>query len=165
MQHHFTLLTFVCAMSLLQFAGCASRGEIESFQSDFSVVKEQLSRIEHRQSLQDSLYEGRMDLLRQRLLEGEMVLRQVKAEQLSGQEELAALIHEVRASMDDADAYNQRLARKVDELNLLLARQGLQQERDSLAGADPQWLYNQATLDRYRGFPELARAGYNEYLA
>jgi TolA-binding protein len=161
------MIKVIAALALCAslFTSCASRGEIESFQQDFTIIKEHLQVIEQRQSRQDSLFVDRMNLLRQRLLEGQTVLRQLKADQLTGQEELAELILQIRAGIEDADAYNQRLAKKVDELNILLARQGLKQDRDTLASADPQWLYNQATLDRYRGFPQLARLGYKEYIA
>ncbi len=154
-----------CFVLVMSFSGCASRAEVESFQQDFRLVKHQLDAIAQRQSAQDSLYVDRMNLLRQQLLESQSVMRQLKADQLTGQEELASLIRQIRASMEDADSYNRRLASKVDELNVLLARQGVKQGRDSLASADPQWLYNQATLDRYRGFPQLARVGYKEYLS
>lgn len=153
------------ALALLTLAGCASRSEIESFQADVVQIKADLASVQLRQASQDSLLVGRVDLLRERLLETETVLRSLKADQLQGTEELRALIQTVRATLDDAGVYNRRLAQKVDELNLILARQGLRQERDSLAGADPDWIYNQASLDLWRGFPELARAGFREYLA
>jgi len=117
------------------FAGCASRGEIVAFQEDLAHIKGKVDRVEERQSEQDSLLIGRVEFL------------------------------EVRSTLEDAGTYNRRLAQKVDELNLILARQGLRQQRDSLAASDPSWLYNQATLDRVRGLPELARSGFKEYLA
>lgn len=152
------------ALALLAFAGCASRGEIEAFQADLATIQRNQAAVQERQAAQDSLLVGRVELLRERLRETETVLRGLKADQLQGTEELRALIQTVRATLDDAGVYNRRLAQKVDELNLILARQGLRQERDSLAGADPDWIYNQASLDLWRGFPELARAGFREYL-
>jgi TolA-binding protein len=152
------------ALALL-VVGCASRGEIEAFQTDLVQIQEQLAAVGRRQAAQDSLLVSRVERLRERLLETEAVLRSLKADQQQGMEELGALIGTVRATLDDAGVHNRRLAQKIDELNLILARQGLRQERDELAGADPEWLFNQANLDLWRGFPELARAGFREYLA
>ncbi len=149
---------------LLATAGCASRGEIEAFQRDLTLLGEQLHRVEGRQEQQDSLLVARVEFLKDRLRENELVLRTMKADQLQTAEELLGLIQTLRAMFEDAGGTNRRLAQKVDELNLILARQGLRQDRDSQAPADPAWLYNQATLDLYRGFPELARAGFREYL-
>jgi len=147
------------------FSGCASRGEIVAFQEDLSHIKGKVDRVEERQSEQDSLLIGRVEYLKERLRETEATLRLLKADQLQGTEDLRNLLTEVRSTLEDAGTYNRRLAQKVDELNLILARQGLRQQRDSLAASDPSWLYNQATLDRVRGLPELARSGFKEYLA
>ena len=150
--------------ALVFIGGCASRGEIVAFQEDVAHIRGQVDRVEQRQSEQDSLLIGRVEFLKERFRDTESVLRLLKADQLQGTDELRGLITEVRSTLEDAQTYNRRLAQKVDELNLILARQGLQQERDSLAASDPGWLYNQATLDRVRGLPQLARSGFREYL-
>lgn len=151
--------------ALAILGGCASRGEIVAFQEDLAHIRGQVDRVEARQSEQDSLLIGRVEFLKERFRDTEAVLRLLKADQQQGTDELRGLITEVRATLEDAQTYNRRLAQKVDELNLILARQGLQQERDSLAASDPGWLYNQATLDRVRGLPQLARSGFREYLS
>jgi TolA-binding protein len=157
----------VLLISLIQLTGCASRSEVEGFQSDMLMIKQNLGEISQRQrSTQqlDSLDAALLSFLRERLRDNELILRTMKADQLQSATELRSLIETIAATLDDVGSYNRRLAQKVDELNLILARQGLRQQQDSLLSADPQWLYNQATLDLYRGFPELARAGYREYL-
>ncbi len=158
-----TLLPLALAATVW-LAGCASRSEIVAFQEDMAHIKGKVDRVEGRQSEQDSLLIGRVEFLKERFRDTEAVLRLLKADQLQGTEDLRNLLTEVRSTLDDAGTYNRRLAQKVDELNLILARQGLRQQRDSLALADPSWLYNQATLDRVRGLPELARSGFREYL-
>jgi TolA-binding protein len=152
-------------LGLAAWSGCASRGEIVGFQEDLAHIRGKVDRVEARQTEQDSLLIGRVEFLKDRFRETEAVLRLLKAEQLQGTDELRNLIGEVRSTLEDAQTYNRRLAQKVDELNLILARQGLRQQRDSLAQADPSWLYNQATLDRVRGLPQLARSGFREYLS
>lgn len=148
----------------LLVGGCASRREILGFQEELSSIKGTVEAVQQRQGDQDSLLIGRVEYLKERFRDTESVLRVLKADQLQGTEDLRGLITEVRSTLEDAQTYNRRLAQKVDELNLILARQGLRQERDSMAQADPSWLYNQASLDRVRGLPQLARAGYREYL-
>ncbi len=151
-------------LSLMWLASCASREEVLGFQQDHLRIQEGLQEQQHALARTDSLLQLQLAYLSERAHESELVLRSLKADQLQTAEELHTLIGTITASLEDASVYNRRLAQKVDELNLILARQGLRQERDSLA-EDPAWLYNQATLDLYRGFPELARAGFREYLA
>jgi TolA-binding protein len=156
---------FILLASLLIVIGCASRGEIVAFQEDMRYLRHGLGQIQLGQQDQDSLLVGRVEVLKERLLETEVVLRRLKADQQQGMDELRGLIEELRLTLEESGTYNRRLQQKMDELNLILARQGLRQERDSLAGADPEWLYNQANLDRMRGLPDLARSGFREYLA
>ncbi len=158
-------LNLILITSMLIVMGCASRGEIVAFQEDMRYLRYGMSRVQAGQSLQDSLLIGRVDVLKSRLLETETVLRRLRADQQQGTEDLRGLIEELRLTLEESGTYNRRLQQKMDELNLILARQGLRQERDSLAGADPEWLYNQANLDRMRGLPDLARSGFREYLA
>lgn len=164
MRARWSTLGLLPALAAL-LAGCASRAEIEGFRADLDHIKAKVDRVESRQSEQDSLLIGRVEFLKERFRDTEAVLRLLKADQLQGTEDLRNLLTEVRSTLEDAGTYNRRLAQKVDELNLILARQGLRQQRDSLAAADPSWLYNQATLDRVRGLPELARSGFKEYLS
>lgn len=160
------ILVFTVLLVMLGWlGGCASRSEIVSFQVDMAELKSGIAEISAGQNAQDSLLIGRVEFLKERLRETEVVLRRLKADQLQGTEDLRGMLEELRLTLEDAGDYNRRLQQKMDELNLILARQGLRQERDSLAAEDPAWLYNQANLDRMRGMPELARAGFREYLS
>ena len=154
----------ITCILLLMLNACASREEILGFQADHRQIRAGLEAQQRELARRDSLMQEELLNLAARAHESELILRSLKADQLQTAEELHSLVGTITASLQDAGVYNQRLARKVDELNLILARQGVRQERDSLA-SDPAWLYNQATLDLYRGFPELARAGFREYLA
>ncbi len=157
--------TRIGVLLLLLLSACASRHEIEGLLQDSREMRAGLERIEQRQAAQDSLLLDRVEYLKERIREGETIQRTMKADQISTGEELRELIVTMQRTLVEGQDFNRRLATKIEELNVLLAQSGLRQERDSLAGADPDWLYNQGTLDLYRGFPELARLSFREYLA
>ncbi|MCA9785841.1 MAG: tetratricopeptide repeat protein [Candidatus Cloacimonetes bacterium] len=143
---------------------CASRREVEGMLSDVQQMRSALDRIEQTQAAQDSLLLDRTEFINGRITEGETFQRRNKADQMESLGEMRQLMASLSVSLQEGQQFSRSLSHRLEELTVLLAQSGVKQMRDSLVNADPEWLYNQATLDLYRGFPELSRLGLREYL-
>jgi TolA-binding protein len=151
------------ALALL-LGGCASRREVEGLLADVQRMRSALDRIETHQQDQDSLIVDRTGVIDTRIAEGENIQRRIKADQVESLGEMRELMGSLSVSLQEGQEFSRRLSHRLEELTVLMAQSGLRQRRDSLTRADPEWLYNQATLDLYRGFPELSRMGLREYI-
>lgn len=157
------LLPALLGLALL-LGGCASRREVEGLLADVQRMRSALDRIEQGQVTHDSLLQQGNAQLEQRIASGEDIQRRIKADQVESLGEMRELMASLGVSLQEGQEFSRRLSHRLEELTVLMAQSGLRQRRDSLTRADPEWLYNQATLDLYRGFPELSRMGLREYI-
>lgn len=165
MRRHLTFGRLLALLGLLILAtGCASRREVEGLLADVQRMRSSLDRLEEHQTAQDSLLLDRTGFINDRIAQGESVQQRIKADQVESLGEMRELMATLGVSLQEGQEFSRRLTHRLEELTVLMAQSGLRQKRDSLTLADPEWLYNQSTLDLYRGFPELARLGLREYV-
>lgn len=164
------LLLTGCLASSIFTSGCATRSEIKQFQSDMTVVKERLERLEQQNRIMQEELRG----LDKSVNSMEEESRRSRADIIAEMSSLREQTRYLQSLLDDTGSRMEKLLHEVERRAAPAAAGpfdslGTEEDRGGLSDSgegdvDAKELYDTAYLDYFKGNYELAVQGFEQYL-